>query len=222
MAALGVMQAAALLLLIGATFGDAAAGERIPEFTREDLVTALERAPGPSKGSADAPVVMVDFSDFQCGYCRKFQLETFPKLDRQYIQAGKLRYVFRHLAILGEASVQAAQASACAFEQGRFWQYHELLFNNRGPLAFTVGRLKQYAEGLKLDTKAFDACVDSKKFARVVETETLLARALGSTGTPSFLIKGQLVIGAYPFEAFQRFLDEQLTAPGSAPAKPAK
>jgi protein-disulfide isomerase len=217
-----MMRTAALLLLIGVALCDAAAGERIPEFTREDLVAALERGPGPSKGPADAPIVMVDFSDFQCGYCRKFQLETLPRLDRQYMQTGKLRYVFRHLAILGEASVQAAQASVCAFEQGRFWPYHEMLFNNRGPLAFTVGRLKQYAETLKLDTKAFNACVDSKKYARVVETETLLARALGSTGTPSFLIKGQLIMGAHPFEAFQRFLDEQLAAPGSAPAKPAK
>jgi protein-disulfide isomerase len=216
------IRASLLLLLLGAWIGGASAGERMPEFTRADLVTALERAPGPAKGAAAAPIVMVDFSDFQCGYCRKYQKETIPKLDQHYVQSGKVRYVFRHLAILGEASVQAAQASACAFDQGKFWEYHDALFNSSGPLAFTVARLKQQAANLKLDANAFQVCFDTRKFAKVVETETLLGRALGATGTPAFLIKGQFIMGAYPFEAFQRFLDEQLAEPGGSPGKPAR
>jgi protein-disulfide isomerase len=216
------IRAGALLLLLGVWIGGASAGERMPEFTRADLVTALERAPGPAKGAAAAPIVMVDFSDFQCGYCRKYQKETIPKLDRHYIQPGKVRYVYRHLAIFGEASIQAAQASACAFDQGKFWEYHDALYSSSGPLAFTVARLKQQAANLKLDTNAFQVCFDTRKFAKVVETESLLGRALGATGTPAFLIKGQLVMGAYPFEAFQRFLDEQLAEPGGSPGKPAK
>jgi len=119
------------------------AGEQKEEWTRADLVAALERGPGPTKGSADAPVTMVYFTDFQCGYCGKFAKETLPKIEEHYIRPGKVRLVLRHLAILGEASVQAARASSCAFDQGKFWEYHDALFAKTSPLAFNVARLKR-------------------------------------------------------------------------------
>jgi protein-disulfide isomerase len=197
------------------------AGEKGPEFTRADLVAAAERAPGPNKGRAEAPVVLVDFSDFQCSYCKKFQRETMPRLDEQYVKSGKVRYVFRHLAIFGEPSVQAAQASLCAFEQERFWEYHAILYGAAGPQALSASRLKRYAVDLKLNAKGFDACLDSQKYAKIVETETLIGRALGASGTPTFLLNGQLAIGAHPFESFQKAIDGLLAATQSsgAPAK---
>ena len=192
-------------------------GERTSEITREDVIAILEQDTGSSKGAADAPVVMVDFSDFQCSYCGKFAKETLPKLEEQYIRTGKLRLVFRHLAILGEASVTASLAAACAQDQGKFWEYHNTLFANRSALAFTSTRLKRYAADLLLDRTAFAACLDGKTHAGRVESEGLMGRALGMNGTPAFLINGQLAIGAYPFEVFQRGLDAMLA---KTPAKP--
>jgi protein-disulfide isomerase len=188
------------------------AGSQKEDWTREDLITALERGPGPSKGEKDAAMVMVYFTDFQCGYCRKFAKETLPKLDEHYFRPGKIRLVYRHLAILGEPSIQAARASSCAFDQGKFWEYHDALFANLSPTAFTAARLKRYAADLRLDEKAFAGCLESKHAAQRVESETLIARALGANGTPAFLINGQLLMGAYPFEAFQQSLDNMLAA----------
>jgi len=199
------------------------AGEQKEEWTRADLVAALERGPGPTKGSADAAVTMVYFTDFQCGYCRKFAKETLPKLEEQYIRPGKVRLVFRHLAILGEASVQAARASSCAFDQGKFWEYHDALFANTSPLAFNAARLKRHASELRLDDKTFAACLDNKAYAKRVEAETLIGRALGATGTPAFLINGKLLLGAYPIEVFQKGLDTLLSPPPpKSPAQPRK
>lgn len=193
------------------------AGERQGSVSRDDLVAVIERGSGPAKGPADAPVVVVAFSDFQCGYCRRFWRATFPQIEEGYIRTGKARLVHRHMAILGEASVQAAQASSCADEQGKFWEYHDVLLRNTSPFAFTPARLKEYAGELKLDGKAFDDCVVSKKYAKQVEAETIIGRALGATGTPAFLLNGQLLIGAYPFETFQQALDGLLASPTRRP-----
>jgi protein-disulfide isomerase len=180
-------------------------GER--ELTRFDLVAMLEKGPGPAKGEERAPVVLVELSDFQCFYCGKFAQETLPRIDEAYIRPGKLRFVYRHMAIFGEASLLASQASACAFDQQKFWPYHDTLFEKRSPLAFTAAKLKEYAGRLGLNGKGFAACLDSKKFAEIVETETLLGRALGASGTPAFLLNGELMIGAQPFESFRARID---------------
>lgn len=182
------------------------------EPTRADLVAAVERAPGPQKGSARAPVVLVEFSDFLCYYCSKFAKETLPRIEEAYIRDGKVRFVYRHMALFGDTSLRAAEASACAFDQGRFWEYHDLLFGQRGALAFTAARLKEYAGTVGLNAKGFAACLDTRKFADIVETETLLGRALGATGTPAFLLNGALAIGAQPFDRFRALIDRALQA----------
>jgi protein-disulfide isomerase len=114
------------------------------------------------------------------------------------------------MAVLGQASVQAAEAASCAEDQGRFWEYHDKLFEQRGALAFSPSRLKTYAGDLGLEAGAFAQCLDSRRHAGRVETETLLGRMLGATGSPTFLVNRQLMIGAYPFEIFERALDEML------------
>jgi protein-disulfide isomerase len=198
-------------LAVGAT--GVWAGEQKDEWTRDELIAALERGPGPSKGPATAPVAMVYFTDFQCGYCRKFAKDTLPKLEEQYMRPGKVRLAYRHLAILGEASVQAARASSCAFDQGKFWEYHDILFANLSPIAFTSARLKRYATDLRLDEATFAACLENPAYGKRVEAETMIGRALGATGTPAFLLNGQLVLGAYPFEVFRQALDSMLASP---------
>jgi protein-disulfide isomerase len=176
----------------------------------EAILEALERGPGPSKGSPDAPVTLVEFSDFQCTYCRKFWQETLPLIDERYIRTGKVRFVYRHLALLGPPSVQAAMAAECAHEQGKFWSYHDRLFSSVGLFAFTTGNLKRYAEELRLDAGQFNACLDAERPREKVEKETIIGRMIGMTGTPGFLINGGRLIGAQPYEVFEEIVEGML------------
>lgn len=161
-------------------------------------------------GSPDAPVTMLEFSDFQCSFCRKFWAETLPRLKETYIKNGQVRFLYQHFAILGEPSVAAAQAAECAKEQGKFWPYHDKLFASQGGLAFTNAKLKRYARELGLDVTAFARCLDSGKYRQKVEDETELGSLLGARGTPTFFLNGQMLIGAQPFEVFQAAIEEEL------------
>ncbi len=174
----------------------------------EDILTLLSQ--GPAKGSEAAPITIIEFSDFQCSYCRKFWKETLPRLEAEYVKAGKIRFVYRHLAILGEQSVSAGRAAECAREQGKFWEYHDKLFAGQGPFAFATGNLKGYAKDLGLDSVAFNQCFDSGKYAQKVDAETGVGKMLGLRGTPSFFINGRPLIGAHPFETFQLVIEEEL------------
>ena len=206
--------------LLGAFFilvGVAVAGESPRTISRADVVTALERGPGPARGTVDAPVIMVEFSDFLCGYCRIFAQETLPRIEERYIREGKVRFVYRHMTVRGDAAFLAAQAASCAEDQGKFWEFHDVLFGKEVPFVLTSVRLKEYAAALRLEAKSFSACLDAGKHAERVETETMLGRALGATGTPAFLLNGELVIGAYPFEAFQRGIEVLLGASSRKP-----
>ena len=184
------------------------------QVTHETLVAAAERAPGPTKGRQDAPITIVEFSDFQCSFCWKFWKETLPKIEAEYINTGKARFVFRNLVALGPVSERAAEAAECAWEQGQFWAYHDRLFEKRGQLAFTDARLMKE---LRLDPVALDACIASGRHTGRILSESALARRLGASGTPTFLINGQLLIGAHPFETFKQILD----AAGKGPSVPA-
>ncbi|MFQ5917271.1 MAG: DsbA family protein [Candidatus Binatia bacterium] len=167
-------------------------------------------AAGPARGSKSAPVTIIELSDFQCIFCGKFWKETLPRLDAEYIKTGKVRFVYRHLAILGRHSITSAQAADCAGEQGKFWQYHDRLFASMGPFALTNGRLKEYAREIGLDVKAFDQCLDSGKYFQKVRNETGIALSLGARATPVFFINGMMLVGAHPFENFQEIIEEEL------------
>jgi protein-disulfide isomerase len=174
------------------------------------LLEALERGPGPSKGDAAAPVTLVEFSDFQCSYCRKFWRDTLPGIEEKYIRTGKVRFVYRHLAVLGAASVEAAIAAECADQQGKFWPYHDRLFASGGIFALSEGSLKGYAVQLGLDAAQFGQCMAAPQTQEKVERETLVGRAIGMTGTPAFLINGKRMIGAQPPEVFEQILEAML------------
>jgi protein-disulfide isomerase len=174
----------------------------------EEILDVL--AKGPAKGSEKAPITIIEFSDFQCSFCWKFWKETLPRLDEEYIKTGKVRFVYRHLAILGPPSVAAAQAVDCAGDQGKFWEYHDTLFTSKGLFSFTNGQLKRHARNLGLDGAAFDQCLDSGKYAKKVEGETGIGRLLGANGTPTFFINGLRLVGAHPFETFRTIIDEEL------------
>ena len=165
---------------------------------------------GPSLGSASAPITIIEFSDFQCSFCRKFWAETLPKLKEAYINTGKAQFSYRHFAILGKHSEQAALASECAAEQRKFWEYHDQLFKNQGGLAFTESRLKQYARDIGLDVGVFGTCLETGKYRQKVERETEAAANLGGRGTPLFIVNQRPLVGAQPYSVFQKIIDEEL------------
>jgi protein-disulfide isomerase len=177
---------------------------------REDIFGYMLRD-GPVLGQAAAPITMIELSDFQCSFCRKFWRETLPVLDKSYIKTGKVKFVYHHFAVLGKFSTAAAQAAECAAEQGAFWPYHDKLFANGGsPFAFTQERLKAYAQDLGVKTRDFNACVDSGKYGRKVDAETGMAASLGARGTPAFFVNGAFLAGAQPLQVFEKTLQEAL------------
>ncbi|OGP48412.1 MAG: hypothetical protein A2X89_03500 [Deltaproteobacteria bacterium GWD2_55_8] len=202
-----------LLLLSGSALAQPIKGDEIFAHLAKD---------GPKRGNDKAPVTLIEFSDFQCSFCRKFWQTTLPLIEKKYISTGKVKFVYRHLAILGKHSVASAQAAECAGERGKFWEYHDKLFASAGsPLAFTDGKLKSYAKELGLKSQDFNQCLDSGKHLKKVEGETATAAFLGARGTPAFFLNGQLLVGAQPFQVFEAAIEKELKITSSSgKAKP--
>jgi protein-disulfide isomerase len=179
-----------------------------------DVLAALGKAP--ALGSASATVTIVEFSDFQCSFCRKFSTNTLPKIKETYIKQGQVRFIYRHFAILGNFSEQAAMAAECAGEQGKFWQYHDRLFVGQGGMGFTQSKLDQYGREIGLNAANFSKCLATEKYRQKVEGETAVAASLGARGTPTFFVNGRLMVGAQPFEVFQSVINDEL---GSYPSR---
>jgi len=135
------------------------------------------------------------------------------QIREQYVQSGKVRFGYQHLPFLGPGSQWSALASECAAEQGKFWEYHDYLLANlvsEDRVAFDKNNLKKFAIDLGLGQTAFAECLESERYASTVEEDKATARSSGITGTPSFLINGQLLVGAQPFEAFQQIIEQEL------------
>lgn len=164
------------------------------------------------EGSPDAPVTMVEFSDFKCPYCGRFAAETLGRLRAEYIKTGKVRFVYKHYAILGQESNRAAEASECAAEQGLFWAYHDAIFADQTSTRSTLddNRLTELAGQVGADTTAFKECLNSGRYTAPVTQQSLSVQALGFRGTPSFLINGVAMTGAQPYEIFQQTIEGQL------------
>lgn len=168
----------------------------------------------PSTGSEDAPVTIIEFADFRCGFCLRHFTQTLPILKEEYIATGTVQYVFRNFPILGVQSRWAALAAECAHEQGHFWEYHDQLFalTQQGQ-EFLRSRLKSVAAELGLDAAQFNSCLDSEKYLGEVQEDLAVGQKAGVTGTPSFLVNGELVNGAQPIEVFRQKIDEALAKP---------
>jgi protein-disulfide isomerase len=166
----------------------------------------------PMLGSANAPVWIVEFSDFQCGYCRKFWQDTLPKLKSAYIDKGIVRFTYRHFAVLGKPSEQAALATECAAEQNRFWPYHDKLFESQGKVLFTDSLFKRIAEEIGLDATQFGLCLSGGKYKEKIDREGATASYLGGRGTPLFFVNQRFLPGAQPASLFQKVIEEELSA----------
>jgi protein-disulfide isomerase len=162
----------------------------------------------------DPKVTVIEYTDFQCSYCRRFELETFPTIKRDYIDTGKVRWVFRHFPLtqIHANAEAAAEASECAADQGKFWEYVDLAFQNQS--ALSNNDLKAYASQLGLDTAAFDACLDGGSKAAHVQSDLAGGTAIPIPGTPTFFINGEMVIGFKFPDDFADLLDAALAAAG--------
>jgi protein-disulfide isomerase len=161
----------------------------------------------PVRGAREAPVTIVEFSDFQCPYCKRSKSVTKQVLQ-QY--SGKVKLAFRDFPLreIHPLAQKAAEAARCAGEQGKYWEYHDLLFAKAPELE--VSSLKQYATALGLDSTRFNECLQQGKYAALVEKDVQDGIQLGVSSTPSFFVNGRPVIGAQPFSAFERIIEEEL------------
>jgi protein-disulfide isomerase len=166
----------------------------------------VEVTGAPSRGPENAPVTIVEFSEFQCPFCRRV-LPTIRDVEARY--QGRVRLVFRHYPLSRHKDApRAAEASECARDQGRFWEMHDRLFANAERLS--APDLKQHARAIGLDGTAFDACLDSGRHQDRWRRDLADALSYGATGTPMFFVNGRLVSGAQPFAVFARVIDEEL------------
>jgi len=176
-----------------------------------------------SLGAADASVVVMEYADFQCPYCKQYHDSVQPKLIEEYVKTGKVRYEYNHFIIIdrnvgGSESRRAAEASQCAADQGRFWDYTEMLFANQGSEgsgAFTDSRLIAFAGSIGLDAGKFDKCLDSNQFTQAVKADEAEAASLKLTGTPSVLVNGVRVENPLSFAQLRAAIDAALAQAGS-------
>lgn len=173
---------------------------------------AVDAGNGPAKGPQTAPVTLVEFSDFQCPYCGR----VFPTLKRIEDRYGdKLRFVFRQFPLaMHPLAPKAAEAAACAQEQGKFWEFHDRLFTNQGKLQ--IADLKQHAVELGFDADKFNQCLDAGKHEADWKKDLEDGARYGVSGTPAIFVNGRMVSGARPYEEFTRVIDEELQRAGVA------
>jgi len=161
---------------------------------------------GVSRGPEDAPITIVEFSDYQCPYCQRVE-STLHQLEALYL--GKLRIVYRHLPLeFHENALPAAAAAVCADEQSRFWDYHDVLFANQR--ALSAPQLVQYAAKLGLDEERFRSCLQSDSTVRRIADDVAAGKAAGATATPTFFINGIPLRGAQGLKAFTTVIDREL------------
>jgi len=161
------------------------------------------------KGDPNAPVTIVEWSDFECPFCARFYTETLSQIEKEYIATGKVKFVYRDFPLSFHANAQkAAEAAECAGEQEKYWEMHDAIFE-RG-VSGGVTSFKSYASDIGLNTQKFNECLDSGEMAAEVKKDMADGAALGIGGTPGFIINGQLVSGAQPFENFRQIIEAEL------------
>ncbi len=166
-------------------------------------------------GSPDATVTIVEFTDFQCPFCRRYTTETMPQLKQDYIDTGKVKYVLKNFPLtqIHPQAVLAAETAECAGEQGKYWEMHDKLFGEQKQWSGNsdaVSVFKGFAKDLGLDEKAFDECVTSERYKDKIMADQKEGIAAGVTGTPAFFINGQFISGAQPYQVFQQIIEQEL------------
>lgn len=170
----------------------------VPAVTSDDHI----------KGSANAKITLIEYSDFECPYCLNHKA-TVDKIVQNY--GGDVRVIFRHYPLSFHPNAQkAAEASECAAEQGKFWEMHDKIFAANEAGTMSVDKWKAEAKSLGLNTKKFNECLDSGKYADEISAEEQAGLAAGVEGTPATFVNGELVSGAIPYDQFKSIIDGKL------------
>jgi protein-disulfide isomerase len=210
----GVIVAIIMLIVVNNNVKDIkqslSSGEVVKSGTVETNVqTGITEQGEPIKGDEDAPVTITEWSDFECPFCTRFYEQTYPQIVEEYVETGKVKFVYRHFPLNFHPNAQkAAEASECALEQDKFWEMHDVLFEKG--VSGGVASFKQYAKDLGLDTEEFNDCLDSGRMADEVADDMSQGQNAGIRGTPGFLINDQLISGAQPFENFKTVIEAEL------------
>ena len=166
-----------------------------------------------SKGAANAPVTVVEYGDFQCPACLRFFSDTERRLKEEYVSKEQVQFVFRNFAFIGNESRWAAEASECANEQGRFWDYHDRLYEKQGGEnvgTFSKENLKRFAADLGLNAEQFNQCLDAGKYTAKVQQELAQGRQEGVRGTPSVFVNGRLIEGGADYRLLRSAVETAL------------
>jgi protein-disulfide isomerase len=192
--------------------GQAGAAESTPDAVEGNAQADVSIEGRPFRGPEDARVTLVEFTDYQCPFCEQHFKDTLPQLEREY--GERVRYVVRNFPLenIHPAAAKAAEAAECAFDQDKFFEYHDVLFQNQKSLR--PNDLKRYAREVGLDGERFDSCLDSGEKSKQVEKDLEDGRAYGVTGTPTFFVNGRKLEGAQPFGNIAEELDKALEESG--------
>jgi len=198
----------------------AAAAGNVVAATSTTVSAAQAMTLGPRDailGSANAPVTLIEYGDYQCPYCGEFFSQTEPEIIQNYVNTGKVKFVFRDFAFLGPESTAASEAAQCAEDQNKLWAYHNALYAAKVVDAqkggqeddgfFSTAELLKLGQQVGLSMSTFTSCVKNNTDAGIVAQEKSAATAAGINSTPSFLINGTMVAGAEPYSTFQQALD---------------
>lgn len=212
--------AAAVIVAIIAAYG---LGQPDTEYVNLDMErshgTVSTAMGSPILGDPDAPITIVEFGDYQCHQCYNWFHNTKPAIFEEYIDTGKANLVFVDMAFLGRDSPVAAQATYCAEDQGKYWEYHDILYQSQEAQIdngwANKERLKAFAFSLGLDMELFDSCLDSNKYQKRVQSNVSEARSFGVSGTPTFVIvapngQEQKLVGAQPYSVFQQVIESMI------------
>lgn len=170
----------------------------------------------PYLGDENAPVTVIEFSDYQCPFCRSFWRDTLPLVKSEYIDTGKVMFVYRDYPLsIHPSALMAANAANCAGEQGLYWEMHDKIFERQdklgnGTITFGIEDLKNWAGEVGLKQSEFNSCLDSGKYNQEIAEDLNDGGAAGVGGTPTFFINGKLLVGALPFEAFRSLIEQEL------------
>jgi protein-disulfide isomerase len=186
-----------------------------------DFYDYPDQTSGTTMGNPDAPVHIEEFADFQCSACDFFHEETLAQVVDNYVKSGQVYYTYRNFPVIDartarKESQNAALAAYCAAEQDHFWDFHDMLFANRigeNAGSFTIARLEAMADTLGLDS-SFDRCLADQRYIDRLTEDVQIGRDAGVNSTPSFLINGRLVVGAYPYEQFAVEIEKALAEVG--------
>ena len=209
---------------IAAIIAMVAVGIAVASFSSESTESepkthSLDPSKGsPILGSSDAPVTIIEFGDYQCPFCKRWNENTKPLIEMNYINTGKAKMIFVDLAIIGPDSKDVHAGSYCAEEQGLYWEYHDYIYANQGHENdgwANAENIKKLMPGLDgIDTESFNECIDSKRYEGRVNDNYIEASRTGASSTPSFLIMGpndiNAIRGAQPYDVFAKAIEDQL------------